>query len=82
MKPRFGNMLGGTAVLISGTRFEMGEKISCNFGGHEVEGSLIDESSALCVSPQLSKLGFITFGIAISNRRMLESQFLSREYTL
>ena len=66
MEPRFGNMLGGTPVLISGLCQdpESNENITsraCMFegGGREIDGYRISSNTMVCFVPRLRKPGII-----------------------
>ena len=59
LDPSYGNVAGGTAVLISGLLFQRSDDISCTFDGIQVEGVFLSEQQALCTSPQLSRTGRI-----------------------
>ena len=65
--PRFGSVLGGTAVLVSGPCFEETDNISCVFNGVEVEGVFVSMTQCLCISPQLSVLGRVSFQLKVVN---------------
>ena len=64
--PRFGSVLGGTAVIVSGPCFEETDNISCVFNGVEVEGVFVSMTQSLCISPQLSVLGRVSFRLRVN----------------
>lgn len=83
LRPRFGNMLGGTPVLINpGVPLAGGEEIGCNFNGIETAGVHINSNLALCVSPTLPDFGSIPFELRIAGRSPQETDFLSGMYML
>ena len=57
LSPRFGNMLGGTAVLVSGPCFDEADNITCVFDGIPTDGMFFSERQSLCASPILSRTG-------------------------
>ena len=68
LDPPYGNLLGGTGVMVSGTQFSIEEDndILCIFDGIGVKGVYVDEKRALCVSPLLSQTGRLPFQILIN----------------
>lgn len=59
LNPSYGNMAGGTAVVISGLLFRQTDNILCTFDGIRVEGVVLSDLQALCTSPQLHRTGRI-----------------------
>ena len=57
LDPSYGNVAGGTAVLISGLLFRRSDEIKCTFDGIGVEGVYLSDQQVLCTSPQLSRTG-------------------------
>ena len=68
LDPPYGNMLGGTGVMVSGTQFSVKEEddILCIFDGVGVKGVYVDEKKALCITPLLSQTGRLPFQILIN----------------
>ena len=66
--PRYGNVLGGTAVQVFGPCFDeyADRNITCSFGGIEVAGVYVDKDTVICVSPALRTLGRVDFTLDIS----------------
>ena len=62
LAPRLGNMLGGTALLVSGPCLEATDQITCVFGETAVTGIYIIARCSRCVSHlpsiQLEGYGF------------------------
>lgn len=71
LSPTAGNVAGGTAVFVSGPRFHITDRIMCIFGNQEVNGTVLNQDNALCISPQLSHTGRIPF-------RLRQNGFLQR----
>lgn len=46
-------------MVISGPQFGENEDITCSFDGTTVEGKYLDATSALCVSPLLTRVGHV-----------------------
>lgn len=69
LNPSFGSVLGGTAVLVSGSQltFNKNRRISCVFDDVEVTGVYVNEQQALCVSPNLTETGRVLFQISYQN---------------
>ncbi|RZF47026.1 hypothetical protein LSTR_LSTR013817 [Laodelphax striatellus] len=65
--PESGNMLGGTAVNITGPCFKPDTKIRCKFDIENVEGVVIDTNRATCVQPFLMAQGYVLFEVAIDD---------------
>ena len=67
MPPRYGSVLGGTAVRVFGPCFDefSNRSITCSFDGIEVAGIYVDENSIMCVSPALTTLGRVDFVLHI-----------------
>ena len=78
VKPRRGNMLGGTGVFIhvcQGIRVD--ESVKCFFGTTSVDGRRLGNTLAVCVSPPVQKTGYILLEVVIGDGIILKSQFLS-----
>ena len=67
--PRFGNVLGGTAVQVFGPCFDefFDHTITCSFDEIEVQAMFVDSNSIICISPGLTSLGRIDFVLTIEN---------------
>ena len=74
-------MLGGTGVMVkfqSQSQGNISEEIICSFDGIEVNGTLVNSTTALCISPQLSRAGQVPFLFRISEINFIyESIFTS-----
>ena len=66
--PRYGNVLGGTAVQVFGPCFDAyaDHNIMCSFDGIEVPAIYVDKDSVICISPALRTLGKVDFALIIS----------------
>ena len=65
LAPRLGNMLGGTPVRVAGLCLQATDEITCTFDGVEVEGVYMSEMIAMCISPQLTSIGRISFQMIV-----------------
>ena len=77
-------MLGGTGVKVTGPCLNTTDQIICGFDNKKVEGVYIDETSLLCVSPNVSRVGEVDFELKIIktvNNRMQELTYVSRFYS-
>ena len=54
--PRFGSLLGGTAVHISGPCFDQSDVIKCTFDREDVDGIVLNNLTAMCVSPAFKEV--------------------------
>ena len=70
--PRYGSVLGGTAVQVFGPCFDAYAErdIMCSFDGVEVPGLYINKDSVICVSPAMTRLGRVDFALHISGTTM------------
>ena len=66
LSPRFGNMLGGTAVLVSGPCFDEADNITRVFDGIPTDGMFFSERQSLCASPILSHTGRVPFQFIVN----------------
>ena len=48
--PTFGNIAGGSGVLVSGPRFNTADNIKCMFGDQNVNGVVLDNETVLCTT--------------------------------
>ena len=75
--PRFGSMFGGTPVLVFlKSPINSTKNLFCSFGKRRSSARRINNTVALCVSPNLKKLGFIQFTFHVAGLEFI-SQFLS-----
>ena len=64
--PRFGNLLGGTAIHISGPCFNESDIIRCTFDGQqEKTGMIINNLTAICISPSFKDVGWKSLTLTI-----------------
>ena len=79
--PRYGNVLGGTAVQVFGPCFDefIDHTITCSFDKIEVQAIFIDSNSVICISPGLTSLGRVNFILTIEDviAEFQESTFYS-----
>ena len=66
LSPRYGNMLGGEAILVSGPCVDEADNITCVFDDVATMGIFFTEQQSLCVSPILSRTGRLPFQIIVS----------------
>ncbi len=79
MSPRFGNSLGGTAVIIEpGIVLSNTDIIRCTFDGSGQNGFVLNNSTVMCISPILQNTsGFVMFKLNVLHRVSFETQFLA-----
>ena len=65
LAPRLGNMLGGTALLVSGPCLEVTDQITCEFGETAVTGVYISQMLSLCITPPFNTIGRIRFQLTV-----------------
>lgn len=65
LAPRLGNMLGGTALLVSGPCLEVTDQITCVFGETAVTGVYISQMLSLCITPPFNTIGRIRFQLTV-----------------
>ena len=67
--PNYGNQLGGTPHLVSGTgvEFQESDYITCMFDDQRVEGVYLNEKQTLCVSPWLPQTGTVLFHLIVEH---------------
>jgi len=66
LSKRFGTLLGGDYVIVSGMSVEEEDIITCSFGKTAVDGLYIGEDQALCVSPPAREEAVMEFTIKIT----------------
>ena len=78
LHPWYGNMLGGTAILMSGPYFEDGIQIKAIFNAIDaavvVNCARVNGKYALCVSPRLEQIGSIPVTLKLFSNGNLISQ--------
>ncbi|XP_074605108.1 sushi domain containing 2 mesh isoform X2 [Brevipalpus obovatus] len=74
--PRWGHMLGGTLVNVTGPCFEPDDIITCNFDNQVAKGIYRDRNHATCISPAVYYHGYIDLTITVKGRTI----FLGRYY--
>ena len=52
-------MLGGTTVIITGPCFKRDMKVTCTFDEKEVDGVVVEDSFALCTTPEMERAGSV-----------------------
>ena len=65
MYPVIGSMLGGEEVLTRGPCFNDTAEVICKFGDTEVEGILVSNTTASCITPTLFVVGRIPFTVSV-----------------
>ena len=63
--PIIGSMLGGEEVLIRGPCFKDTAEVLCKFGETEVEGRMVSERTASCITPTLFVAGRIPITVSV-----------------
>ena len=68
LNPRYGNVLGGSSILVSGPYFTVQEEdnITCLFNDTAVDGIFVNNQQVLCVSPTLSQTGRVPFQLLVT----------------
>ena len=68
LSPDYGNMLGGSSILVSGPSFTVqeGDTIKCMFDDTAVDGIFVNNQQVLCVSPLLSQTGRMPFRLLVT----------------
>ena len=68
LNPSYGNMLGGSSILVSGPYFTVQEEdqITCVFDNTTVDGIFVNSKQVLCVSPALSRTGRVPFQLLVT----------------
>ena len=67
--PRYGSVLGGTAVQVFGPCFHefINHRIYCSFDEIKVQAIHVNTDSIICISPAFKSLGRIDFTLYIEN---------------
>ena len=64
--PRFGNILGGTAVLLTGPCFDTSDVLLCTFEDTKKDnGFVVNNYTAMCVSPTFQDIGWKSLTLSI-----------------
>ena len=83
LSPDYGNVLGGSPILVSGPYFTVqeGDTVKCLFDDATVDGIFVSNQQVLCVSPSLSKTGRVPFRLLVTGETEFvgQSVFVSRE---
>ncbi|RWS17902.1 mesh-like CUB and sushi domain-containing protein, partial [Dinothrombium tinctorium] len=74
--PRWGHMLGGNLVTVTGPCLKEDDIISCTFENVKVKGVYQGPNYAICISPPVMYHGFIDLIITVNDRTF----FLGRYY--
>lgn len=74
--PRYGHMLGGTLVNITGPCLSPNSIIVCKFENWKVEGYYRDPNHATCISPPVMYHGYIDLTVSVDDKTL----FLGRYY--
>ena len=70
-------MLGGQTVTVQGPCFDQHDNIVCSFDGVMVTGVFVSRFKVVCISPQLSRTGRVTFRLTVNGSPMGEATFSS-----
>ena len=54
--PHFGNILGGTAVRLTGPCFDETDLLVCTFEDEKENGFVVNNRTAICVSPRFDNI--------------------------
>ena len=82
LDPPYGNMLGGTGVIVTGHRLVLSsnDDVMCTFDGIQTLGTYVSRWQALCVSPMLMRTGRVDFTLHVTGTNTFtgEGTFTSR----
>lgn len=73
--PRYGHMLGGTMVNITGPCLQPNSIISCKFENWRVDGIYRDENHATCISPPVLYHGYVDLTVSVDDRTLFLGRF-------
>lgn len=74
--PRYGHMLGGTLVDVTGPCLDPGSIIFCRFDNFKAEAVFRDTNRATCISPPFMYHGYVDLTISVDDR----IEFVGRFY--
>ena len=63
--PRFGNILGGTAVHLTGPCFDQMDLLICSFDDEKESVLVLNNRTAICVSPRFEDIGWKSLTLSI-----------------
>ena len=63
--PSFGNMLGGTFVILSGPCFDETDAVECDFAGTTTPGVYVSNHSVACITPALNSVGNVEVSLNV-----------------
>lgn len=72
MKPREGQVQGGTRVVLIGSNFRDTGNITCKFDETVIQGIYVSETEIDCISPPHDKPGFVPLSVSLE-REMYSS---------
>jgi len=67
--PRFGNILGGTAIHVTGPCFDEMDLVVCSFEDEKPDVFVVNNRTAICVSPRFEDVGWKTLTLQIFRDR-------------
>ncbi|XP_055353252.1 uncharacterized protein LOC129599139 [Paramacrobiotus metropolitanus] len=70
VSPKYGSVLGGNEVIVSGVCFDAGTPINqiiCQFGGDRLPGQQHGPTSVRCVAPTPGEIGVVALRISVDN---------------
>ena len=71
LSPRYGSELGGTPIIVSGLKLTVdeGDNVTCIFDSIETQGLATKTGQVLCVSPELTRTGRLTFELRVKGEQ-------------
>jgi extracellular domains-containing protein CG31004 len=78
--PRYGHMLGGVMVNVTGPCFFPDDIIICNFENRETKGIYRDANHASCISPPVFYHGYIDLSITVRGKTIFLGRYYVREF--
>ncbi|RWS30329.1 mesh-like CUB and sushi domain-containing protein [Leptotrombidium deliense] len=73
--PRYGHMLGGTLVNVTGPCLRPNDIITCTFENWKVKGLYRSPNHATCISPPVMYHGYIDLTITVNERTLFLGRF-------
>ena len=67
--PHFGNILGGTAVHLTGPCFDEMDLLICSFDDEKESVLVLNNRTAICVSPRFEDIGWKSLTLTIVRDR-------------